>query len=265
MKEGISLKKYHVITGASSGIGAAVAMAFAQRGKHVILIARRKEKLAELKEQIQQQYPAVEVIIQSFDLTNIAQLEDLFQQVTRYHIETWINNAGFGYYTTVAEQSLTRTKDLLQLHVEALTILSLLYVQKYQNQPNTQLINISSAGGYTMVPTAVTYCASKFYVSAFTEGLVLELQASGSLMQAKVLAPAATKTEFGKVANNSTTYDYDQTFPRYHDANEMAQFLMELYDSHQIVGAIDRETFTFVLSGHKFADARSSNNNQQIK
>jgi short-subunit dehydrogenase len=140
----------------------------------------------------------------------------------------------------------------------------MLYVQKYQQQPQTQWIHISSAGGYTIVPTAVTYCASKFYVSSFTEGLALELRASNSPLQAKVLAPAATKTEFGKVANNTTTYNYDQAFSRYHDSEEMVQFLMQLYDSDSIVGSIDRETFTFVLSDHKFSYAGTSKNNQQL-
>ncbi|WP_207941659.1 hypothetical protein DOK78_002835 [Enterococcus sp. DIV2402] len=258
------MKKYIVITGASSGIGAATARAFAQRGKNVILIARREEKLLEVKEQIQQACPEVDIVVHPFDLTQVAELEKLFQQLDSYFIEAWINNAGFGYYTMVEEQSIGRTSALLQLNVEALTILSMLYVQKYQQQPQTQLINISSAGGYTIVPTAVTYCASKFYVSSFTEGLALELRASNSPLQAKVLAPAATKTEFGKVANNTTTYNYDQAFSRYHDSEEMAQFLMQLYDSDSIVGSIDRETFTFVLSDHKFSYAGTSKNNQQL-
>ena len=70
-------------------------------------------------------------------------------------------------------------------------------------------INISSSGGYTIVPTAITYCATKFYVSTFTEGLAWELIESGATMRAKVLAPAATQTEFGKKANNVEQYDYD--------------------------------------------------------
>ena len=78
--------------------------------------------------------------------------------------------------------------------------------------PETQLINLSSCGGYTIVPTAVTYCATKFYVSTFTEGVAWELIESGAKMRAKVLAPAATQTEFGKKANNVDTYDYDKAF-----------------------------------------------------
>ena len=63
---------------------------------------------------------------------------------------------------------------------EALTILSSLFVRDYKDVPGTQLINLSSCGGYTIVPTAVTYCATKFYVSTFTEGLAWELIESGA-------------------------------------------------------------------------------------
>ena len=90
--------------------------------------------------------------------------------------------------------------------------MSSLFVRDYKEAEGAQLINVSSAGGYTIVPTAVTYCAAKFYVSTFTEGLAWELKETGAKMRAKVLAPAATKTEFGMVANNASEYDYDKSF-----------------------------------------------------
>ena len=95
---------------------------------------------------------------------------------------------------------------------------------------------ISSAGGYIIVPTAITYCASKFFVSTFTEGLARELQESNAKLQAKVLAPAATKTNFGNVANNIKEYDYDKSFGSYHTSKQMADFLLQLYDSNEVVG-----------------------------
>ena len=74
---------------------------------------------------------------------------------------------------------------MLHLNIEALTILSSLFVRDYENVEGTQLINVSSGGGYTIVADAVTYCATKFYVSAFTEGLSQELKGRGAKMQAK--------------------------------------------------------------------------------
>ena len=68
------------------------------------------------------------------------------------------------------------------MDIEALTILSSLFVRDFSGVEDTQLINISSCGGYTIVPNAVTYCATKYYVSAFTEGLAWELKNNGAKM-----------------------------------------------------------------------------------
>ena len=154
---------------------------------------------------------------------------------------------------------------MLHLNVEALTLLSALFVKKYRDVPGTQLINVSSAGGYTIVPNAVVYCATKFFVSAFTEGLAEEMKASGAKLQAKVLAPAATKTEFGNVANQTDAYDYDQAFGTYHTSKDMAQFLLQLYDSQKTVGSVNRDSFTFELSDGRLPSAYGASNNQKVE
>ncbi|EOI55453.1 hypothetical protein RV02_GL002953 [Enterococcus gilvus] len=255
--------KYVVITGASSGIGYATAKAFAEREKNLILIARRKEKLLELKNEIIAIHPELDIIVKSIDLSIEKNLYQLFDDLNDFEIETWINNAGFGYYSQLAEQDIQKTVKMIRLNVEALTILSMLFVEKYQNVTGTQLINVSSAGGYTIVPTAITYCGTKFFVSSFTEGLARELMDTGAKMRAKVLAPAATKTEFGKVANDLESYDYDKAFETYHSSDQMAHFLLDLYDSDKTVGHINRETFTFELSDGLFNYSDNSSSNQK--
>ena len=87
---------------------------------------------------------------------------------------------------------------------------------------------------------------------------------SGAKMRAKVLAPAATRTEFGKVANDVKEYDYDKLFGTYHTSQQMAEFLLALYDSDQVIGAVDRETFEFALCGPRFDYAGNSGHNQKI-
>ena len=83
-------------------------------------------------------------------------------------------------------------------------------------------------------------------------------------MKAKVLAPAATKTEFGMVANNVSEYeyDYDKSFGTYHTSKQMAGFLLELYDSAKVVGIVDRESFSFRLADPLFPYAGNSSHNQ---
>ncbi|MEY8393024.1 SDR family oxidoreductase [Lachnospiraceae bacterium 45-W7] len=256
-------KRYTVITGASSGIGYEAAKVFAARGKHLIIAARRRERLEKLKREIGEEFPKIEVIVKATDLSVLENVYQFYKDLKGCFIETWINNAGFGNYAGVAEQDLGKIERMIRLNVEALTVLSSLYVKDYTDIEGTQLINISSCGGYTLVPTAATYCATKFYVSSFTEGLAHELFSQNVKLRAKVLAPAATKTEFGKVANDVAKYDYDKSFGTYHTSKEMAEFLMKLYDSDMTVGIVNRETFKFQLCMPRFDYAGNSSHNQK--
>ncbi len=255
--------KYTVITGASSGIGYETAKSFARRGKNLVIAARRKDNLEMLKKEILEERPDVDVVIRSMDLSVMENVYLLYEGLKDYEIETWVNNAGFGNYDSVADQDLGKIGTMLHLNIEALTILSSLFVRDYKDVDGTQLINVSSCGGYTIVPTAVTYCAAKFYVSTFSEGLAWELKEAGAKMKAKVLAPAATKTEFGMVANNVSKYNYDKSFGTYHTSRQMAGFLLELYDSEKVVGLVDRESFCFQLADPLFPYAGNSSHNQQ--
>ncbi|MDD3223961.1 MAG: SDR family NAD(P)-dependent oxidoreductase [Clostridium sp.] len=257
------LLKYTVITGASSGIGYETAKAFAKRNKNLIIIARSKDNLEKLKAEILHYNPSLDIIVKNVDLSIASNVHKLYEELRQYNIETLINNAGFGNYSNVAEQNLNKIETMIRLNVEALVILSSLFVHDYQNVEGSQLINISSAGGYIIVPTAVTYCATKFFVNAFTEGLAMELKASNAKMQAKVLAPAATKTNFGNIANNIKNYDYDKSFGTYHTSKQMAEFLMKLYDSKKVVGSINRESFKLELSSPLFNYAGNSKHNQK--
>ncbi len=259
----MSASKYTVITGASAGIGHEAAKAFAGRGKNLVLVARRKARLEALKQEILAAHPSLDIIVKAADLSQPENVCRLYAELADYPLETWVNNAGFGNYAPVGGQDLQKTEAMLNVNILALTLLSSLFVRDYQHIAGTQLINVSSRGGYTIVPNAVTYCATKFYVSAFTEGLVRELQSIGAKMQAKVLAPAATQTEFGQTANDIDEYDYDRAFSRYHSAREMAGFLLQLYDSNKVLGLVDTETFTFHLQEPMFAYSGNAANNQR--
>ncbi|MDG4658083.1 SDR family NAD(P)-dependent oxidoreductase [Ectobacillus antri] len=239
--------KYTVITGASSGIGYEAALAFAARGKNLIIAARRTEQLEELKKAVYSAHPNVDVIIRTTDLSVSTNVHAFYNSLKNYEIETFINNAGFGNFASVGEQNLDKIETMLHLNIEALTILSSLFVRDYAHVPGTQLINISSGGGYTIVGNAVTYCATKFYVSAFTEGIAHELKEQNAAMQAKVLAPAATETEFAKRASDLDSFVYKGVVPKFHTAKEMAHFLLALYDSDKVVGIVDGITYEFEL------------------
>ena len=255
------MKEYTVITGASSGIGYEAALAFAGRGEHLILAARRRERLEELSNMIHREHPQLDIVVYAVDLSHIDAIYKFYRDLAGYRLKTWINNAGMGDYSLLHRQDPEKISQMIRLNVEAVTILSALFVSQYCDVEGTQLINISSAGGYMIVPNAITYCATKFYVSAFTEGVARELTGSGAKLRAKVLAPAATETEFGRVACGTDHYDYDQMFGTYHTAAQMARFLLSLYDSDSAVGAVNRETFDFHLSEPQFPYAGSGGGN----
>ncbi|MCX4268912.1 MAG: SDR family NAD(P)-dependent oxidoreductase [Lachnospiraceae bacterium] len=257
-------KRYTVITGASSGIGYETAKAFAKRGSNLILIARRKNRLEALQQEILTLHPTLDVVLKVIDLSVSQNVFKFYENVKSYPLQTWINNAGFGNYDSIGHQDLRKISQMLHLNMEALTILSSLFVRDFKNTEKAQLINVSSCGGYTVVPNAVTYCATKFYVSAFTEGLSWELKTTHAKMQAKVLAPAATKTEFGKIANDVTEYNYDKLFGTYHTSTQIAAFLLELYDSDKVVGLVDRENFSFHLCEPQLQYAGNSQHNQKM-
>ncbi len=166
-----------------------------RRGKNLIVVARRQSNLEHLKSEILGGNPALDVVIKAVDLSLNENVHKLYQELAGYKIETWINNAGFGNYDSVAHQDLNKIETMLRLNVEALTIFSTLYVHDYQNIQGTQLINISSAGGYTIVPTAVTYCAAKFYVSTFTEGLARELREAHAELTGKSFGSCSHENE----------------------------------------------------------------------
>ncbi|WP_018883749.1 SDR family NAD(P)-dependent oxidoreductase [Paenibacillus massiliensis] len=239
--------KYTLITGASSGIGYESALAFAARGKNLIIAARRTEELEQLKTTVADMNPELDVIIRTVDLSITANVHEFYEGLRDYQIETWINNAGFGNFASVGEQKLDKIETMLHLNIEALTVLSSLYVRDYAEVEGTQLINVSSGGGYVIVADAVTYCATKFYVSAFTEGLAQELRGKGAALQAKVLAPAATETEFAQRSLDVDEFQYKGSIPKYHTAREMAGFMLDLYDSEQVVGIVDGTTYEFQL------------------
>lgn len=248
----MNTRKYVVITGASSGIGYETAKAFAARGKNVVVTARRRARLEKLEEEIHAIDLAVDVVIREADLSSNAEAISLYESLREYDIEVWVNNAGRGNHGDITQPALPNTLEMLHLNMDAVAILSLLYVHDYKDKAGAQLINVSSIGGYVLFPGATLYAATKFFVSALTEGIDHEMRTGDYQLRAKVLAPGATETEFEQAAHDrADPVDYGERFGRFHTAAEMAQFLLALYDSDKTVGEIDFTTFSVMLSDAK--------------
>ncbi len=193
--------KMAVITGASAGIGAEYARQLAQRGYDLLLVARRKERL----EQLAQEVTAANVDAEVYpcDLADEAQLHGLADRLRGRQIDLLINNAGFGTEGVVAETAVDRQLAMLNVHVRATYLLSQAVLPNMIARRQGNIINVSSIAGFMFSPENVNYCATKAYITQFSQGLDTEVREHGIAVQA--LCPGFTYTEF-------------------HDTPEMTQF-----------------------------------------
>lgn len=233
--------KYTLITGASSGIGKALSYKFASRGYNLILTARREDELQKLKQDIESRY-AMQVITKPCDLAQEGQAEHLYRQLADFDLVMLINNAGFGDFSMPWDIDLAKATRMLDLNVKALTTLSLLYTRDYADREAT-LINVSSVGGYSLFDIAVTYCATKFFVAAFTEGLAQNLRDQGKKMRAKVIAPGPTQSEFVVHSSDNGGISGDGLFAEdsFITAEKLADYTWQLFDSDSTVGIVNTD------------------------
>ncbi|MHC5248400.1 SDR family NAD(P)-dependent oxidoreductase [Enterococcus sp. LJL90] len=239
-------KKYTVITGASSGIGRSAAIKFAELGKNLILVARNEAILSELKKDLEENFD-VSVIVKKVDLTQEQEVKDFYASLADYQIETFVNNAGFGKKTTVDQMDLEDISEMIDLNIKALVYLSTKFVAQYKDVVGTTLMNVGSLAGYSIFNESVAYSASKFFVCAFTEGLAKELEVNNHPLKVKILAPGPVETNFEAVAKNVPKVNYQETFPKYHTADQMADYLIELINSDKVLGKVNRDEMTFSL------------------
>ena len=243
--------KYVLITGASSGIGYETAKAFAARGENVIVTARREANLERLKSEIKAEHPEVDVVVKVCDLSDGNAAIELYNSLKMYDLKAVINNAGRGNKGGFIDDTLERDINMLHLNMDAVYILSSLYARDYKDVEGAQIVNVSSIGGYLVVPGSSLYCATKFFVSALSEAIDLEMRKGGHKLRAKVIAPTTTETEYEKTANELEDFDYAARGGFYFTAKQMADMLLELYDSDATVGSIDFATRGLKLSEPK--------------
>lgn len=245
---------YALITGASSGIGRSLAQQLAGKGMNIIAVARRMDRLQELKKELEKQ-EGVRVEILVFDLSQTDRLDEFYERTRDFSIKYWINNAGFTISKDLLELNTKDIDAIMRVNDLAVAILSNRYAADYKEVKGAQLVNVSSIAGYALTESSPFYAASKFFVSAYTEALAHYLKSNGHSLRAKVLAPAATESEFASVGQGvDDPVDYDQIYNRYHSANQMAAFLIELLESEAVLGKINTDTFEFELLEQQLPD-----------
>lgn len=195
--------KIALITGASSGIGAATARLLAEKSLTVVLVARREDKLKELTAEISRLGGKASFI--PADLTHAEDRRRVRDSVLkRYgHIDILVNNAGIGYYGYAAEMPWCTAIELIQLNIEALVQLTLMFLPEMKKRGTGHIINISSIAGGLPNQGIAMYGASKAFVDAFTTSLYRELK--GTNIHASTVRPGAVTTGFFDTAQVVST------------------------------------------------------------
>lgn len=188
-----------VVTGASSGIGASFARQLAARGYALLLVARREEKLRELAAEITAQHN-VAVKVAMADLAADDGRKQIAARIRdAKNLLLLVNNAGFGSVGLFHNAPLEIQDDMHRVHV--LTTLALSHAalgNLLAKQPSagSGIINVSSIASFGQSPSNVSYCATKAWITSFTEGLAVELAAQRSSIKVQALCPGFTYSEF---------------------------------------------------------------------
>lgn len=192
-------KKVALITGASAGIGKELAQIHAERGGDLIIVARREDKLNDLKKELENKHN-ISVAVIAKDLGHTRAAAEVYDEVKRLGIEVdyLINNAGFGDLAKFHESQLQKNLNMINLNIAALTALTHHFLQDFVKRNDGKVLNVSSTASLLPGPLQAVYFATKAYVTSFSNALVEEL--CDTNVTVSNLMPGATDTEFGNAA-----------------------------------------------------------------
>ena len=185
-----------LITGASSGIGRDIAYYLASLGYDLILVARRKERLKEIKKNV-----SVNVKIVEMDLLKEKNVFELYKTVQKENIDILINNAGFGLFGMFTKTDLNRELEMIDLNIKTYHILTKLFLQDFVKRDSGYILNVCSSAGFLAGPRLNTYYATKNYITKLTLAIYEELKHQKSNVHISALCPGPVATEFNKVAH----------------------------------------------------------------
>lgn len=185
-----------LITGASSGIGRDMARILSDMGYDLILVARRKKRLEELKKELTTK---VEVI--NLDLSSTYNCVKLYNKVKSDDIDVVVNNAGFGLFGKFTDTNLDKEMDMIDTNIKAVHTLTKLFLKDFIEKDSGYILNVASSAAFLSGPLLSTYYATKGYVLKLTEAIYEELRREQSNVYIGALCPGPVDTEFNDVAD----------------------------------------------------------------
>lgn len=219
-----------VVTGASSGIGAAFAEALAARGMDLVVIARRGARLDAMAARLMRD-TGVQVRVIVADLLDDNDLRGVEAELRQAHgISLLVNCAGFGTYRPFSETAPERIKNELVLDLVVPVALTRAALPGMIARAEGAILNVSSMAGFIPIPRHATYCAAKAGLTRFTEALHGELAGTG--VQVQALCPGPVPTEFFAISG----YDIDDV-PAYmlQSARECVERSLEALQRRSVV------------------------------
>lgn len=189
-----------LITGASAGIGREFVRQLALRAGGLVLVARREDRLREIRDELTRRDPNLNVTIRATDLSKPAEVTSLIESLEpeRIAVDLLINNAGLGDYGTFATADAERVREIIAVNIAALTQLTRALLPAMIERRRGGILNVSSSAGFLPIPEMALYAATKAYVTSVSEGLRLELRGCG--VHVTALCPGPVQTEFNTVA-----------------------------------------------------------------
>lgn len=195
-----------LITGASEGIGMEMARIHASWGDHLILVARRGDRLDQLKLELETRY-GIDATVIVKDLTTLGAVEEIFADTEKAGliVDILVNNAGFGHYDFFADSPWEKEERMIALNITALTYLTKLYLSGMVSRGYGRIMQVASVASFFPGPLMSVYFATKAYVLSFSEALASELKGTGVTCTA--LCPGPTQSGFqaaAEVVENQT-------------------------------------------------------------
>jgi short-subunit dehydrogenase len=188
-----------LVTGASSGIGVAIAWEMAARGHALILVARREERLKSLATELRDHHRVAAEPLAA-DLADPAERDRLVSEVNSRGriVEVLVNNAGYGSRGDFVSNERERMVGMVRLNIEAVVDLTARFLPGMVERGRGAILNVASTAAFQPMPGAANYAASKAFVLSFSEAIRTELRGSGVGVTA--VCPGPVRTEFGEVA-----------------------------------------------------------------
>jgi short-subunit dehydrogenase len=193
------MSKTALITGASSGIGYALAKRFAQDGTNLVLVARDEARLGQIAQELGAAHGVSAKVIRA-DLSRATAPAEVYRETQKQSlaVDYLVNNAGFGLGGPFVDTALQAELDMLQVNIVSLVHLTKLYLQDMHKRGTGGILNVASTAAFQPGPLMAIYYSSKAFVLSFTEAIAEELRGSGITVTA--LCPGPTATDFQRRA-----------------------------------------------------------------